>query len=65
MPLIITEEMVKNDPFFKKGKEETEKEYIKKLYKKLNLSPQKIAETLDLPLEFVEKVIKETNSKKE
>ncbi len=61
MPLIITEEMIRNDPFFKKAK----KEDIKKLYQKLKLGPQQIAEVLDLPIEFVEKVIKETNPEKE
>jgi len=61
MPLTITEEMIKNDPFFKKAK----KEDIRKLYQKLKLSPQQIAEVLELPIEFVEKVIKETNSEKE
>ncbi len=60
MPLTITEEMMKNDPFFKKAK----KEDIIKLYKKLKLNPEQIADILDLPLDFVEKVIKETNSEK-
>ncbi len=59
MPLTITEEMIKNDPFFKKGKEETKKEDIKNLYKKLKLSPKQIAEILDVSVEFVEKVVKE------
>ena len=61
MPLTITEEMIKNDPFFKKAK----KEDIRKLYQKLKLNSQQIAEVLDLPIEFVEKVIKESNSEKE
>ncbi len=37
MPLTITEEMIKNDPFFKKGKEEAKKEIAKKMYLDLKL----------------------------
>ena len=65
MPLTITEEMIRNDPFFKKGKEETKKEDVLNLYKKLNLSPEQIADILNVPVDFVEKVIRETNSEKE
>ncbi len=61
MPLTITEEMIKNDPFFKKGVENTKKEAVRKLYEKLNLSPKQISEVLDVSIEFVEKVIKEKN----
>ncbi len=46
MPLTITEEMIRNDPFFKKAK----KEDIIKLYQKLKLNSQQIADILDLPL---------------
>ena len=59
MPLTITEEMIKNDPFFKKGKEETKREDVKNLYKKLKLSPKEIADILEVSIEFVEKVINE------
>ncbi len=65
MPLTITEEMIRNDPFFKKGKEETKKEDVLNLYKKLNLSPEQIADILNVPVDFVEKVIRESNSEKE
>jgi len=64
MPLTITEEMIRNDPFFKKGKEETKKEDILNLYKELNLEPEKIAKILKVPVDFVEKVIKEAYSEK-
>ncbi|WP_155810578.1 hypothetical protein [Persephonella sp. KM09-Lau-8] len=64
MPLTITEEMAKEDPFYdlgyKKGQEEATREYIKKLYEKLNLPPEKIADILDVSIDFVKKVIKET-----
>ncbi len=63
IPLTITEEMAKEDPFydlgFKKGKEETKKEDVKNLYRKLKLSPKQIADILNVPVDFVEKVIKE------
>ncbi len=55
MPLTITEEMIRNDPFFKKAK----KEDILNLYKELNLEPEKIAKILKVPVDFVEKVIRE------
>ncbi len=61
MPLTITEEMIKNDPFFKKGKEEAKKEIAKKMYLDLKLPIKQIAEILEVPIEFVEKVINEKN----
>ncbi|WP_051654152.1 hypothetical protein [Persephonella sp. KM09-Lau-8] len=63
MPLTITEEMAKEDPFYDLGFKKAKKEDIIKLYKKLKLNPEQIADILDLPLDFVEKVIEETNSK--
>ncbi len=59
MPLIITEEMIKNDPFFKKGKEEAKKEIAKNMYFELKMPIEQIAKALKVPTEFVEKVIKE------
>ena len=68
MPLTITEEMVKEDPFYnlgyKKGQEEAKREDIKNLYEKLNLSPEKIADILDVSVDFVKKVIKESQPEK-
>ena len=60
MPLTITEEMIRNDPFFKKAK----KEDILNLYKELNLEPEKIAKVLKVSVDFVEKVIKENKKLK-
>ncbi len=64
MPLIITEEMAKQDPFYDLGFKKAKKEDIAKLYQKLKLNPEQIADILDLPLEFVEKVIEEVNLEK-
>jgi len=65
MPLTITEEMIKQDPFFQEGLErgklEAQKEAILNLYRKLNLPPKKIAEVLAIPEEFVKEVIEEEN----
>ena len=77
MPLTITEEMMKQDPFFQKGLErgikeglkrgikegklEAQKEAILNLYKKLNLPPEKIAEVLSIPEDFVKEVLKKEN----
>ncbi len=72
MPLTITEEMIKQDPFFqeglergiKKGKLEAQREAILnlyKLYKELNLPAEKIAKILKVPEEFVKEVIKKEN----
>jgi len=59
MPLTITEEMAKEDPFYDLGFKKAKKEDIKKLYQKLKLNPQQIADVLDLPVDFVETVIRE------
>jgi len=69
MPLTITEEMIKQDPFFqeglergiKKGKLEAQREAILNLYKELNLPAEKIAKILKVPEEFVKEVIKKEN----
>ena len=68
MPLTITEEMIKQDPFFQeglergieKGKLEAKKEDAKRLYLKLKLPAEQIAEILDIPLSLVKKAIEET-----
>ena len=66
VPLTITEEMMKQDPFFQrgleKGKLEAKKEDIINLYRELQLPPERIAKVLKVPIEFVEKVIKESES---
>jgi len=59
MPLTITEEMMRNDPFFKKGKEEAKKEIAKNMYFELKMPIEQISKVLKVPTEFVEKVIKE------
>ncbi|WP_029520808.1 hypothetical protein [Persephonella sp. IF05-L8] len=64
MPLTITEEMAKEDPFYDLGYKQGLKKAIKNLYQKSNMDIEQIADVLDLPLDFVEKVIKETNSEK-
>ena len=69
MPLTITEEMIKQDPFFqeglergiKKGKLEAQKEAILNLHRELNLSPEQIAKVLKVPEEFVKEVISAEN----
>ena len=73
MPITITEEMMKQDPFFQeglergvkkgfeKGKLEAKKEDIINLHKELQLSPEKIAKVLKVPVEFVKEVLKTTN----
>jgi len=65
MPLTITEEMMKQDPFFQEGLErgklEAKKEDIISLYKELNLSIEKIAKVLKVSEDFVEEVIKSEN----
>jgi len=66
MPITITEEMMKQDPFFQeglergvqKGKLEAKKEDIINLHKELQLPPEKIAKVLKVPLEFVKEVLK-------
>jgi hypothetical protein len=65
MPLTITEEMIKQDPFFQeglergieKGKLEAKKEDILNLYRELKLSPEQIAKVLKVSEEFVKEVI--------
>ena len=67
MPLTITEEMMKQAPFFQrglergfeKGKSEAKREDILKLHKKLNFTSKQIAEVLDLPENFVREILKE------
>jgi DNA-directed RNA polymerase specialized sigma24 family protein len=62
MPITITEEMMKQDPFFQEGLErgklEVKKEDIINLHKELQLPPEKIAKVLKVPLEFVKEVLK-------
>ena len=61
MPLTITEEMMKQDPFFQKGLErgklEAKREDIINLYKELQLQPEKIAKVLKVPEDFVKEVL--------
>ncbi|MCX7761003.1 MAG: hypothetical protein N2Z81_07405 [Hydrogenothermaceae bacterium] len=67
MPLTITREMIEKDPFFEEGKKEGLKEGLKegkkedivKLYTKLSLSIEKIAQVLDVPVDFVKDTLKE------
>jgi len=59
MPITITEEMLKQDPFYQEGLEKGKKDAIQKLYLKKHLSAEEIAETLELPIEFVKKAIDE------
>ncbi len=67
MPLVITEEMAKQDPFYdlgykkgkEEGKEEAKKEIAKNMYFELKMPIEQIAKVLKVPTEFVEKVIKE------
>ena len=73
LPLTITEEMIKQDPFFqegleggkKEGVEKGKKEIIQKIYQKGILSPEEIADLLELPLEFVKEAIAELQKGKE
>jgi predicted transposase YdaD len=62
MPITITEEMMKQDPFFQEGLErgklEAKKEDIINLYRELQLPPEKIAKVLKVPLELVKEVLK-------
>ena len=62
MPLTITEEMMKQDPFFQegleKGKLEAQKEAILNLYRELQLPPEKIAKVLKVSEDFVREVLK-------
>ena len=62
MPLTITEEMIKQDPFFQEGLErgklEAKKEDILNLYRELQLQPERIAKVLKVPEKFVKEVLK-------
>ncbi|MEJ5173551.1 MAG: flagellar biosynthesis/type III secretory pathway protein, partial [Hydrogenothermaceae bacterium] len=53
MPLTITREMIEKDPFYKKGLEEAKKDDIVRLYTKMSLSIDKIAEVLGVSHDFV------------
>ncbi len=71
MPITITEEMLKNDPFYQEGLEKglerglerglnkAKREDIFNLHKKLKLEAKEISEILQVPVELVEKVIKQ------
>ena len=65
MPLTITEEMIKQDPFFQEGLERGKKEDIQKLYLKGNFSPEEIADLLEVPIEFVNQAIAGLQEEKE
>ena len=60
LPLTITEEMIKQDPFFREGLEKGSKRerqrIVMSLYRK-GKSFEKIAELLDLPVEEVESLL--------
>ena len=60
MPLTITEEMIKQDPFFQEGLEKGSKRerqrIVMSLYRK-GKSFEEIAELLDLPVEEVESLL--------
>ena len=63
MPITIID--VEKDPLYLRGMEKKAKEDTIKLRKKLNLSPEEIAEILDLPKEKVLKWLKEEGLLKE
>ena len=71
MPLTITEEMMKQDPFFQegiergiqKGKLEAKKEDVLNLYRELQLPPEKIAKVLKVSEDFVRETLKEAQKK--
>jgi len=65
MPLTITEEMIRQDPFFQEGLKRARKETIQRLYLKGNFSSEEIAELLEVSLEFVNKAISELQKEKE
>jgi nucleoside-triphosphatase THEP1 len=56
LPLIITEEMIKQDPFFQEGQERERQRIVMSLYKR-GKSTKEIAELLDLPVEEVESLL--------
>jgi predicted transposase YdaD len=68
MPLTITEEMIKQDPFFQEGLErgklEAKKEDILNLYRELKLSPEQIAKVLKVSEKFVKEVIQNNRHRK-
>ncbi len=59
MPLTIDKETIKKHPLFKDGKLEAQKEAVINLHKKTGWDSNKIAEVLELPVEFVKEVLKE------
>ncbi|NPA53143.1 MAG: hypothetical protein GXO21_00580 [Aquificae bacterium] len=65
LPLTITEEMLKQNPFFQKGLQEGKKEglqeAVKNLYINLGLSIEEITKGLNIPKEEVEKILRENN----
>ena len=65
MPLTITEEMIRQDPFFQEGLKRARKEAIQRLYLKGNFSPEEIAELLEVSLEFANNAIAELQKGKE
>jgi len=65
MPLTITEEMIRQDPFFQEGLKRARKEAIQRLYLKGNFSSEEIAKLLEVSLEFVNKAISELQKGKE
>ncbi len=62
MPITFDRETIEKHPFFKDGKQEGKKEAVIKLHKKLKMSAKEIAEVLELPLDFVENVLKENRT---
>jgi DNA-binding NarL/FixJ family response regulator len=56
MPLTITEEMIKQDPFFQEGQERERQRIVVSLYRK-GKSPEEIAELLDLSIEEVKSLL--------
>ncbi len=62
MPITID---LEKDPLFLQGMEKKAREDVINLYKELNLSPEKIAKVLKLPLEKVKKWLKEEGLLKE
>ena len=78
---ILLKSIIKQDPFFReglergkkeglkegveKGIEKGKKEIVQKIYQKGILSPEEIADLLELPLEFVKEAIAELQKRKE
>ncbi len=59
MPIRIDTEDLKGTWFYEVGREESKREDVVRLYKKLSLSPEKIAEVLDIPERKVRKILRE------